>query len=81
MFMSGCSPETTIALCLARSWDIAMACGVCTHRARWGRDQLAALPRDATLGDLATRLRCDRCGASEGLLSTLNGPALGSKWD
>jgi len=73
MPLTGVSPSTTIRQCLERQWDISIHCDVCSRRARWTAAELRALPPDATLDDLAKRLRCNVCGATEGVLSTLNG--------
>lgn len=47
-----------------------IVCDLCKNKAMWNRDRLEALPPEATIGELAARLRCDTCGATEGVIYT-----------
>jgi hypothetical protein len=67
---TACSPATTLAELTARGSGLTIKCGVCGRSVQWS--DLSALPKGATLGTLAARLRCDVCGATEGSVYAVN---------
>lgn len=76
--LSGCSPETTLALCAARSWAVYLRCTGCGYEQHFNVDRLGKLgPPAATLGAIAARLKCSQCRGREGLMATNNSARVG----
>lgn len=82
-YVTGASPAHTLALCLEKGWAVQFTCladacpvradGVRRHRVTWGQAELQARDPRATLGQLADRAVCSKCGGRDGHVSTRNG--------
>ena len=72
--ISGTSPANTVALRIEKAWNVRLRCDGCDKAPTiWAEDALTRLPPGATLGAVATRVRCAGCGSGEGELSKRQG--------
>lgn len=55
----------TLAQLIALHWAIRITCPACNRFGLWGAEKLATLPADATVSDVARRLKCEGCRATD----------------
>jgi len=72
------SPTMTVADVSDRHWIAIIGCGVREHAARYTAEGLMEkFPPNATLGQLAERLICPKCGSKTGNIGFIQGAGAG----
>lgn len=60
--------DKTAALFSKHAWAMMIACGnpLCGHEGKLMPDDFARMPPETTTEEIASRLRCARCGSADG---------------
>ena len=61
----------TVGFWIEKCWLLRAKCAACGREGRLQAAELRALPQDATIGAVVSRLKCEGCGGTEGYVDML----------
>lgn len=62
----------TVGECIAGNWGLSVNCLACHHHVRFPQATLATYPAELPISEIAARLVCSACGATEGVVHLNN---------